>query len=321
VIRSLAALFLLFTLARCGDLPRPFAGNPGANAMRLSHPPPARLTVPPPTNALLPAATAQTLARALTTALVAQELPAFAEAPQPGDWQVRVTAELAGADIHPTYTLLDGSGHDRGNVSGAAVPASAWAAGDPASINDAASQAAPKLMSLLRSVEASIKQSDPNSLYNRPARIYLIGVFGAPGDGNASLAGQMRRLLPETGDQLVSTQAEADFLLRGIVKLTDVAGGEQQVEIHWQVADATGKIAGDVAQGHDFPAGALNHFWGEVAVAVASEAAGGVHEVITNWSGRKAVKPAPGQGNPSQTKTSMIIPARPRSADAGNFAG
>ena len=313
MIRS---LLVLLTLAGCGDLPRPFAGNPGANALRLAHPPPARLTVPPPTAALLPAATAKSLARALTTALVAEELPAFAEAPKPGDWQVRVTAELAGTDIHPTYTLLDGSGHDRGNVPGVPVPAAAWAAGDPASMNAAASQAAPKLMSLLRSVEASIKQSDPNSLYNRPARIYLIGVFGAPGDGNVSLAGQMRRLLPETGDQLVPTQAEADFLLRGIVKISDVAGSEQQVEIHWQVADATGKIAGDVAQGHDFPAGALNHFWGEVAVAVASEAAGGVHEVITNWSGRKAAKP-----HQAQTNTSMIIPARPRSEGAGNSAG
>jgi hypothetical protein len=97
----------------------------------------------------------------------------------------------------------------------------------------------------------------------------------------------MRRLLPDTGDQLVASRENADFLLQGVVRVSDVAGGQQQVEIHWQVADPTGKIAGDVAQGHDFPAGALNHFWGEIAVAVATEAAGGVHEVITNWSGRK----------------------------------
>ncbi len=286
MIRFLSAL-LLFTLASCGDLPRPFAGNPGANAIRLAHPPPARLTVPPPTGALLPAATADAFAHTLSTALVAQELPAFADTPKRGDWQVRVTAELTGTTVHPTYALLDGDGKDRGNIAGPPVPAAAWAVGDPTALTEAAANAAPKLMSLLRAVEAGMKQSDPNSLYNRPARIYFLGVFGAPGDGNASLAGQMRRLLPETGDQIVASKDDADFLLRGVVKVTDVAGGQQQVEIHWQVADPSGKIAGDVAQGHDFPAGALNHFWGDVAVAVATEAAGGVHEVITNWSGRK----------------------------------
>lgn len=286
MIRILSALILL-TLAGCGDLPRPFAGNPGANAMRLAHPPPARLTVPPPTGALLPEATADAFARSLSTALVAQELPAFADIPKRGDWQVRVTAERSGTDIHPSYALLDGEGKDRGRVTGPPVPAAAWAVGDPAALTEAAAEAAPKLMSLLRAVEATMKQSDPNSLYNRPARIYFLGVVGAPGDGNASLAGQMRRLLPDTGDQIVASKDDADFLLRGVVRVSDVAGGQQQVEIHWQVADPSGKIAGDVAQGHDFPAGALDRFWGEVAVAVATEAAGGVHEVITNWSGRK----------------------------------
>jgi hypothetical protein len=286
-VKRALPFLLLLPLTTCGDLPRPFAGNPGANALRLAHPPPARLTVPPPTGALLPGGTALTMARALSEALVAEELPAFPEAPQPGDWQVRVTAELHGAVVEPSYTLLDGAGHDRGRVRGDVIQAAGWAAGDAATLHAAATNAAPKLMTLLRAVEASIKQSDPNSLYNRPARVFLIGVFGAPGDGNASLATQMRRHLPETGDQIVGKREDADFLLRALVTVTDVAGGEQQVEIHWQVADPSGKIAGDVAQGHDFPAGALNRFWGQVAVAVATEAAGGVHEVITNWSGRK----------------------------------
>jgi hypothetical protein len=294
VIRSFSSFLLLLALTNCGDLPRPFQGNPGATARRLSRPPPARLTVPPPTAALLPADTAQSFARMVSTALVGQELPAFSDTPKKGDWQVRIGAELSGPDVRPSFTLVDGDGRDRGTIQGAPVQAAAWANGDANALGAAANEAAPKLMSLLRSVEASIKQSDPNSLYNRPARIYFAGVSGAPGDGNTSLAGEMRRLLPDTGDQFVSTPAEADFVLRGIVRVTNEVGGQQQVEIHWQVSDPEGKIAGDVAQGHDFPAGALDRYWGEVAVAVASEAAGGVHEVITNWSGRKAKAPKVG---------------------------
>jgi len=72
-----------------------------------------------------------------------------------------------------------------------------------------------------------------------------------------------------------------------VVKLTQLAGHQQQIEIHWLVYDAAGQEAGDVAQGHDIEQGSLDHLWGEVADAVTTEAAGGVHEVITNWSGRK----------------------------------
>ena len=96
-----------------------------------------------------------------------------------------------------------------------------------------------------------------------------------------------------TADSRVKTAADADFIVQGRVKATALPGGQEQIEIHWIVNDNAGHEAGDVAQGHDFPQGALDRFWGDVAEAVAEEAAGGVHEVITNWSGRKAAK-APG---------------------------
>jgi hypothetical protein len=280
-------LLALLPLAACGDLPQPFAGRPGANALRLATPPPARLVVPPPTNALLANADAVRLAHETADALVAAELPAYAEAPRPGDWQLSVTATMAAGQVQPHFTVVDADGRVKGDVNGDAVPAAAWSAGDPTVLHAAAAAAAPEIVSLLRSADASAKQSDPNSLYNRPARIYLVGVSGAPGDGNQSLTIQMRHKLPETGDMLTRKAADADFTVRGVVKITDEPGHQQQVEIHWLVTDATGKLAGDVAQGHDIAQGSLDHYWADVADAVAAEAAGGVHEVITNWSGRK----------------------------------
>jgi hypothetical protein len=281
-------IFPILLLASCGDLPQPFAGHPGANALRLANPPAARLTVPPPRAALLPAAPAASLAHDLATALVAQELPAYADTPGPGDWQLRITARLAGAAVQPTYTLLDGTGKNRGSVDGAPVPAATWAAADESTLSAAATAAAPAIMQTLRSVEAAMKQSDPNSLYNRPARIFLAGITGAPGDGDRALAIQLRHLIPQTGDILTSRRADADFILQGLVRATNGAGGQQTIEMHWVVSDPSGKVAGDVAQLHDFPQGALDHYWGDVAQAAASEAAGGIHQVITTWSGRKA---------------------------------
>ena len=189
--------------------------------------------------------------------------------------------------VTPRYSLLDPKGGNLGEVTGSPVPASLWAQAAPDALHRSAAEAAPQVLDLLRAVDATIKQSDPNSLYNRPARIYFSGVTGAPGDGNAALARDMRRRLPQTGDLLVGHAVSADFTVRGTVKITDEPGGQQQVEIHWLVDDPNGHLAGDVAQGHDVAAGSLDRYWGDVAAVVTDEAAGGVHDVITNYSGRR----------------------------------
>lgn len=290
---KIAALCLTLTLAlaACGDLPQPFLDNPGANAIRLSVPPPARLVVAPPTNALLDDRGAAAWARAVANALVGEELPALVEPPRRGDWRLVLSADMQGASVTPRYTYLDPSGKPHGDVASTPVPASAWASGDTEVFTRAAAEAAPQVLGLVRAVEAQAKQSDPNSLYNRPARVFFSGVTGAPGDGNFSLARDMRARLPDTGDVLVTKPAAADFLLAGIVKVTDVAGGQQQVEIHWVVRDPQGRVAGDIAQGKDLPRGMLDHFWGDIAAVITDQAAGGVHEVITNYSGRRKTSP------------------------------
>jgi len=284
---SLFLVFCLAALSSCGDLPRPFAGNPGRNALALAVPPPPRLIVPAPTNGLLPDPDAKAWAEAVTNALVAAEIPAYAAAVHKGEWQLRLSASLDGTMVTPKFTYIDPKGRIKGEVIGAPVAAADWAQANPAVFQQSAAQAAPQIVGLLRAVDASLKQSDPNSLYNRPARIYFSGVTGAPGDGNTSLARGMRIRLPDTGDQLVEQAYSADFLLRGTVKMTDEPGGQQQVEIHWLVSDPAGHLAGDVAQGHDVAKGTLDHYWGDIAAAVTDEAAGGVHEVITNYSGRR----------------------------------
>jgi len=285
-------LTLALALAACGDLPQPFLHNPGANAVRLSVPPPARLVVAAPPAALLDDRDAAAWAHAVAGALVAEELPALVEPPRPGDWRLALSAEMQGATVTPRYTYLDPRGRAHGDVATAPVPASAWASGDNAVFARAAAEAAPQVLGLVRAVEAQAKQSDPNSLYNRPARIFFSGVTGAPGDGNVSLARDMRARLPDTGDVLVPKPAAADFLLSGVVRVANIAGGQQQVEVDWFVRDPAGSVAGEVAQPHDLPAGMLDHLWGDIAAVITDQAAGAVHEVITNYSGRRRPTPA-----------------------------
>jgi len=280
------ALLLPTLLAACGDLPRPFQGNPGATALRLSRPPPPRLDVPAPGTSLLTNAGAADWAHDTADALVDQEVPAVAIPPHNGDWQLALSAATNGQTVTPRYTVLDPKGAPQGSVDGPAVPAAAWATAAPVTLQQAAQSAAPQVGALLTAIEARLQQSDPNSLLNRPARLYLAGVTGAPGDGNASLARQIRLKLPGNGNVLQDSPNGADFTIKGVVTVRNVPGGQQQIEIHWIVADIYGKEAGDVAQGHDIPAGSLDGYWGEVASVVADEAAGGIGQVINNWTGR-----------------------------------
>ncbi len=289
--RLILPILLLFLPAGCGTLPHPFEGNPGGIAMRLAVPPPTRLSVPPPSRALLGAPAASALAQDLSQALLAQEVPAVAHPARPGDWQLRVDATLRRGMVLPSYSVLSPSGAVRGTVAGLPVPPQAWVAGDAAALRRAADDAGPKLADLLTGIQAAQMQSDPHSLMNRPARVYFSGVTGAPGDGDISLARQMAVSLPDGGNVIQNTARDADFLLRGQVRLTRLDRNTDHVEIVWTVQSASGTEAGKVAQLNDIPAHTLDAYWGDVAVVVAREAAGGIRQVITNNSGR-AHKPA-----------------------------
>ena len=143
------------------------------------------------------------------------------------------------------------------------------------------------MAALLAGIEAARREADPNSLVNRPVRIQLQPVIGAPGDGNRSLALHMRDQLTKLGLLVQDKPEAADYAVAGQVTVADLAGGQQQVEIRWKVADARGAEAGQVAQLNQVPRGTLAGLWADVAMIVAQEAAGGVRDVIRNQTGAK----------------------------------
>ncbi|WP_428390507.1 hypothetical protein [Lichenicoccus sp.] len=291
-LRARITLAGMLALSACGTLPHPFEGHPGAAGRRLAVPPPARLAVPTPTAALLGPPGAALLAHDLSAALLAQEVPAMAVPAKRGDWQLRIATERSRGMVTPRYSVLSPSGEIRGTVEGLPLSAAAWQAGDAATLDRAANDAGPKLASLLTGIEAAQMQSDPHSLMNRPAKIYFSGVSGAPGDGNISLARQMAVSLPDGGDVIQNTRHGADFTLHGKVTLTHLDRRTDHVEIVWTVDRASGAEAGKVAQLNDIPAHTLDTYWGDVAIVVAHEAAGGIRQVITNNSGRANKPPA-----------------------------
>ncbi len=278
------ALFLLLLLVGCGGLPQPFFGNPGAVGSRLAEPPTGRLAVPTPTQSLLTDAAARAWAQATADALQEQEIPANAATPRRGDWTLVLAAEIRGEGVVPSYTVQNPKGEPQGVSESPPIPSRDWASGDPAVLKAAAAQAAPGISSLLNRIEAARRQSDPNSLVNRPARVWLAGVTGAPGDGNRSLPEQMRIKMAAAGLVVQDTAKDADFKLEGQVETARGANNLVRVELQWIVSDARSE-RGRIVQINEVPGRTINPYWGDVAIVVAEEAAGGVRDVIANAGG------------------------------------
>ncbi len=285
----------LLLVAGCGDLPQPFLGRPGATALRLARPPPSRLAIPLPTASLLTDNAAQVWSKSLADALVAQELPAQATEAARGDWRLVLSADMENGQVVPTYTVTDPRGVPQGASQGPPVPPGDWAAGQPDTLKQAAETEAPKVIALLNGIEARRQMSDPHSLLNRPPVLYFKGVTGAPGDGDTSLTRLMTTRLPNLGDVVQDNAKGADFTVVGEVKTAAEANKTTRIELQWIVTDDQGRERGRVVQLNEVPAGSLDSYWGEVAVVVANEAAGGVHELVVQASGRSSkATPAPG---------------------------
>jgi hypothetical protein len=295
MILRFSLLLPLLLLVGCGDLPEPFIGNPGVVGRQLAQPPTPRLAVPPPTTALLSDEASQHFAAAIAEGLQGQEVPAVADQVRRNDWQLVTTAEQRGEDVVPVFRVVSPKGEDKGSAEGNPVPTESWAVASPEMLNQEASEAAPKIVALLNGIQAATIRADPNSLYNRVAKVQVPPVTGAPGDGNASLTRQIRGHLAALGPVLQDSAQGADFIVQGNVRMVPIGGGQQRVEIVWTVRLPSGDERGKVVQLNVVPTGSLDHYWADVAMVVASEAAGGINDVIARQSGRQPGEPVHGQ--------------------------
>jgi hypothetical protein len=281
----LCLLSLVFTLSACGDLPEPFLGNPGATARRLAQPMTPLLAVPPGSDTLLPDAANKELAKQIAVALQATEVPALVRAPEKTDWRLITRAQRDGDFVTPMFSVLDPDGKEQGTAEGEKVPLQAWANADNALLGQIAIEAGPRIGAVLTSIRVARDKADPGSLYNRPAKVLVSDVTGAPGDGNVVLTQQMRARLAVLGPVVLTTPAGADFVVQGDVKVVPIPKQQERIEIQWTVRTGSGNERGRVVQLNEIPAGSLDKYWGDVAVVVASEASNGVNDVILRQAG------------------------------------
>jgi hypothetical protein len=287
-MRPWLCLTVALGLAGCGTLPEPFYGNPGPVAARLAVPVAPILMVPPVAGG---GASASAYAGVLAKALAEDDVPSVAGPVDPANWRLLVTEATAEGQITPHYRVVGPDAKIYGQQDGAPVPASVWQSQDMAALAQEAAQDATHLTVLLSDIDARVQGANPNSLENRPPRLFIAGVSGAPGDGDDVLALNMQRDLPGPDDVLTNKRAQADFTVDGRVKTTPQPGGQVLVEIDWDVFDINHRKIGQVTQLHALNLTDITPHWGDVAAAVASEAATGIQEVVTNARLHKPAAP------------------------------
>lgn len=281
VLSFAAALAGVLLLSGCGVLPQPFAGNPGRAGRVLALPPPGRIAVPAPADALLGDAGAVRWAAALATALQHQDLPAVAEPPRRGDWSLPCQAELTVTKtVAVACTLRDAAARPLGTLRAPPLAAAEWARGSPAVLHAAAAAIAPQVGALLTAAQAARVGATQAGLEARPPTVFFAGVRGASGDGDTSLALQLRRQLAGHGFALQNNRQGARFLLAGSVSTRPVGPGEQEVRIVWTVDDAAGSKLGEVTQANRLPVGTIGPYWGDVALVVVEQALPAIEAIL-----------------------------------------
>jgi hypothetical protein len=310
------ALLLCLALSACGDLPEPFLGNPGATARRLAQPLAPVLAVPPGSDTLLPDAANQELAKQIAVALQATEVPAMVRPPEKTDWRLITRAQRDGDFVTPTFSVQDPQGKEEGTAEGEKVPLQAWANADKALLDQVAIEAGPRIGAVLTSIRVAHDKADPGSLYNRAAKVEVVDVTGAPGDGDLALTQQMRARLAVLGPVVLTTPAGADFVVQGQVRMVPIPKSQERVEIQWIVKTGSGDERGRVVQLNEIPAGTLDKYWGDVAVVVATEASNGVNDVILRQAGKD-----PNATRQSATPSEPSATAQPAQPPQGARAG
>jgi hypothetical protein len=275
-------LGLPLALASCGTLPEPFYGDPGREGAILSIPPAPVLMVPAPTGALLGNTAAELYAKDLAAQLANMEVPSIFGPAAKGDWQLVTTAKLEGNNVIPAYVVIGPNDKIYGRLQGAPVSAAAWANGAATTLQSGAAVDAKPLSKLLANINAQVQQSNPLSLENRPPRVFIGTVTGAPGDGDTALPLDLSRDLPSPNLELVTTAKQADFSVTGAVKATPSSPGHVTVELDWTLLDANHRKIGQVTQLHILALSDISPYWGDVAAAAASEAANGIQDVVLN---------------------------------------
>ena len=132
---------------------------------------------------------------------------------------------------------------------------------------------------LLAAGVAYLTGDKPANGANRGLPIMIAGIQGAPGDGNSALRTAFGVMLENAKIPQVDELDDCTLAVSAEIS-TQRTGSNDQVNIIWQIHDASGRSLGEVAQTNEVPAGKLDGEWGTDASLAARGARDGIINII-----------------------------------------
>lgn len=256
----LICIGILGLLNACGPIPKPFQSAPAIKISNplLAIPDGAGVTVTPVEGAN--PNVSGPLTEALVAALIAREIPATAGGALTNGLLLEGKAQWQDRKALIDWRLTDHLGNQVALVQ-AEVPATrtAYDQGYPLLIQELANTAADLVANSLHP-DATVLTEQTGA-----RSVAVVGVEGAPGDGNAALASAMTAVLKEAGVSIADSPEDATLLLAGSVLQGQPQNGSQEITIRWWLMDATGTVLGTLQQSNLVPEGSLNDRWGGAA--------------------------------------------------------
>ncbi|MDF1747424.1 MAG: hypothetical protein P1V34_00960 [Alphaproteobacteria bacterium] len=227
------------------------------------------------------------LTEALVEALIDQEVPATAGGALTNGLLLEGKAHWQDGTAQVDWWLTDHQGHQVALVQ-VEMPATrtAYQQGYPLLIQELAKKGADLVANALR----------PNAMVlsgeTGPRSVAVVGVDGAPGDGNTALAKAMTAVLKEAGVVIADMADKATLLLAGSVLQGEPKDGVEEITIRWWLMDATGKVLGTLQQSNLVPQGSLSEEWGSAAFDATLANVQAIQDILGKIDRVRSVQPA-----------------------------
>ena len=116
--------------------------------------------------------------------------------------------------------------------------------------------------------------------------LYLVGVDGAPGDGNVSLVRSLQLLVERAGGKIADSLDTATHLIMGSVEATGSEADSKLLVVSWAVTGLDGVEIGRVTQSNRVPVRLISGRWGGLAYAIANGARAGIFDMLARFKMR-----------------------------------
>jgi len=180
-----------------------------------------------------------------------------------------------------------------------------WLTEDQQIFDIIAADAGQRIAEILRGQKTGADAAAGKTVAGVQPSLYLVGVDGAPGDGNRSLIRALRLVVGRAGGKVSDTLDTATHLVMGSVEVSGGMGGpggeaeSRLLTVSWAVTGLDGVELGKISQSNQVPKKMIAGRWGGLAYAVAKGAGDGIFEILE--SSRK----------PARGRKPLRVPAQP----------